>query len=36
MRLKDAEKSDYGALLLAEGVHFLGNGTLFLMGVPDG
>ncbi|ORY94080.1 hypothetical protein BCR43DRAFT_495831 [Syncephalastrum racemosum] len=36
MRLKDAEKSDYGALLLAEGVHFLSNGTLFLMGVPDG
>ncbi|KAI8374372.1 uncharacterized protein BYT42DRAFT_576128 [Radiomyces spectabilis] len=36
MRLKDAEKSDYGALLLAEGLHFLNNGTLYLMGVPDG
>ncbi|KAG0173222.1 hypothetical protein DFQ30_008491 [Apophysomyces sp. BC1015] len=35
MRLKDADKSDYGVLLLAEGVHFLSNGTIYLMGVPD-
>ncbi|KAI7889472.1 uncharacterized protein EV154DRAFT_514338 [Mucor mucedo] len=36
VRIKDHEKSDYGALLLAGGVHFLGNGSLFLMVVPDG
>ncbi|KAF7728629.1 hypothetical protein EC973_005856 [Apophysomyces ossiformis] len=35
MRLKDEDKSDYGVLLLAEGVHFLNNGTIYLMGVPD-
>ncbi|KAI7897604.1 uncharacterized protein BX663DRAFT_556558 [Cokeromyces recurvatus] len=34
-RFKDAEKSDYGALLLAGGVHYLTNGTLYLMVVPD-
>ncbi|CAO3640235.1 unnamed protein product [Mucor hiemalis] len=36
IRLKDAEKSDSGALLLAGGVHFLNNGSLYLMAVPDG
>ncbi|CAO3616408.1 unnamed protein product [Cunninghamella echinulata] len=36
LRLKDQEKSDSGALLLAEGFHFLNNGSIFLIGVPDG
>ncbi|KAI8075773.1 hypothetical protein BDF21DRAFT_423644 [Thamnidium elegans] len=36
IRIKDHEKSDYGALLLAGGVHFLSNGSLYLMVVPDG
>lgn len=35
MRLKDAEKSDYGALLLAEGIHILDKGALYLIGVPN-
>ena len=36
MRLKDADNNDYGALLLAEGVHFLTNGSIYLLGAPDG
>ncbi|KAI8983562.1 hypothetical protein BDB01DRAFT_791258 [Pilobolus umbonatus] len=36
IRMKDSEKSDNGALLLAGGIHFLNNGTLYLMIVPEG
>ncbi|CAO0795418.1 unnamed protein product [Mucor circinelloides] len=36
IRLKDADKSDSGALLLAGGVHFLNNGSLYMMAVPEG
>ncbi|CAO3608837.1 unnamed protein product [Cunninghamella blakesleeana] len=36
LRLKDEEKSNSGALLLAEGFHFLNNGSIYLIGVPDG
>lgn len=36
IRIKDADKSDYGALLLAGGVHFLNSGSLYMMAVPEG
>lgn len=36
MRLKDIDKSDSGALLLAEGFHYLNNGSLYLLAAPDG
>ncbi|SAL96139.1 hypothetical protein [Absidia glauca] len=36
MRLKDVDKSDSGALLLAEGFHYLNNGSVYLLAAPDG
>ncbi|KAG1143058.1 hypothetical protein G6F37_011401 [Rhizopus arrhizus] len=36
IRIKDAEKSDSGVLLTAGGVHFLNNGSLYLIAVPNG
>ncbi|CAO3677518.1 unnamed protein product [Rhizopus stolonifer] len=36
IRIKDAEKSDSGVLLTTGGVHFLSNGSLYLMAVPNG
>ncbi|KAI8086537.1 uncharacterized protein BX664DRAFT_336101 [Halteromyces radiatus] len=36
IRLKDMDKSDSGALLLAEGFHYLNNGSIYLLGAPDG
>ncbi|KAI9310998.1 hypothetical protein BX666DRAFT_1128141 [Dichotomocladium elegans] len=35
MWLRDADKADYGALLLAEGVHFLNNGSIYLIGISN-
>ncbi|KAG1174625.1 hypothetical protein G6F70_004731 [Rhizopus microsporus] len=36
IRIRDAEKSDSGVLLMTGGVHFLNNGSLYLMAVPNG
>ncbi|ORX62922.1 hypothetical protein DM01DRAFT_1297822 [Hesseltinella vesiculosa] len=36
LRLKDIEKSDAGTLLLAEGFHYLSNGSIYLVGAPEG
>ncbi|RUS27406.1 hypothetical protein BC938DRAFT_483300 [Jimgerdemannia flammicorona] len=34
MRIRDEDRSDYGVLLFAEGLHFLTNGSLYLYAVP--
>ncbi|KAI8984048.1 hypothetical protein BDF20DRAFT_857701 [Mycotypha africana] len=36
IRMKDAEKSNYGTLLLAGGVQFINNGSIFMIVVPEG
>ncbi|KAJ2956270.1 hypothetical protein NQZ79_g7864 [Umbelopsis isabellina] len=36
LRLQNEELGDYGVLLVAEGVHFVNNGTLYMTAVPDG
>lgn len=35
MRLRDANKVDYGALLLADGVHFRNDGSIYLVGASN-
>jgi hypothetical protein len=34
--LQNEELGDFGVLLVAEGVHFVNNGTLYMTAVPDG
>ncbi|CAM0136008.1 unnamed protein product [Umbelopsis sp. WA50703] len=36
LRLQNEELGDFGVLLVAEGVHFVNNGTLYMTAVPDG
>lgn len=35
MRLRDSDKADYGSLLLADGVHFRNDGSLYLVGASN-
>jgi len=35
IRLQNEERGDFGVLLVAEGVHFVNNGTLYMTAVPE-
>ncbi|CAO3671160.1 unnamed protein product [Umbelopsis vinacea] len=35
IRLQNEERGDFGVLMVAEGVHFVNNGTLYMTAVPE-